>query len=893
MKRLVTLFMIVFLFSLGFSTGFAAENSKYSPMFTILEHMVSDENAPLAEHFDLFNHPLTGELTVAAIVKINDQSRLSELADMGLEVKNSLPSGLSTAWLPLSQYQTIAGSEAIDYVDISAKRHTLMDVSRPEIGIDDVHAGVGLPQAFLGDGVIVGIVDSGLDLNHADFRHPNGTTRVLYLQEACTGQTYTAAQINAGQAVQSDTNGHGTHVTGTAAGNHRAPNNNADYTGIAPAADLIIVKGECGGGFSDSDVINGVDFIFDHAAALDRPAVINMSLGGHFGPHDGTSNYEQALTELTGNGRIIAAAAGNEGATSLHAGYTVDFNGDYSVIEAYGGATVAVVDIWYPDDQVMDFKLSILDGALNVVDQTGWIGPGQNFEATALTGHLVAIDTEETANPNNGDHHALVAIQGNETNPLDNYFWAVGFSAHNAGTTATFDAWLVTGGQFATGVEGLGYVSGDTDKTLGIPASANNIIAVAAYNTKNSWFDAGGNPHVESFILGAKADFSSVGPTRDGRIKPEIAAPGNLIAASLSANASPPSERLAWGGYYYLIEGTSMATPHVTGVIALMLQRNPNLDYASIVSIFDETGRSDSYTQPYGALPNVVWGHGKIDGHAAVAAVSGGGEPVTVFEQGFDGAFPPSGWTLQSQQSGNETWHAGNVTDHHFNQIDPASTASAICGWIAANQNEWIMSPTFNLPSGTAALDFYAGYSTNWLNNATLKLHISTNGGSTWTQLWQAVNDSNPWGWRSFSISLNAYCGLSNLKLGWQYVGNDGDTVGLDGVELVRISSVDIEDDPSLTGNDRFYLFQNHPNPFNPVTTITFTLDSPVPVKLNVYNTAGQLVKTLINDGLPRGIHEVVWDGKNDTGQMVSSGLYFYRLKTDAEAQTKSMILLK
>src|SRR5690606_11469135 len=109
---------------------------------------------------------------------------------------------------------------------------------------------------------------------------------------------------------------------------------------------------------------------------------------------------------------------------------------------------------------------------------------------------------------------------------------------------------------------------------------------------------------------------------------------------------------------------------------------------------------------------------------------------------------------------------------------------SAICPWVAEEQNEWLISPPFNLGNGNASVEFYAVHSTAFLGNATLKLHISMNGGTDWTKLWEAQDDGNGFMWRLINIDLTAYSNKENLKLAWQYVGNDGDLVGIDGLML-------------------------------------------------------------------------------------------------------------
>jgi len=157
-----------------------------------------------------------------------------------------------------------------------------------------------------------------------------------------------------------------------------------------------------------------------------------------------------------------------------------------------------------------------------------------------------------------------------------------------------------------------------------------------------------------------------------------------------------------------------------------------------------------------------------------------------IISEGFDGSFLPSGWTQDIQNTAN-TWVRTNPVENNFNTIEPTSLWSAMVPWVAANQDEWLYSPIIN-PSGMSLveLQFYAGVSGGYLAAATLKCLISTNNGSSWNLLWNAIDhiDSNaPWSWNLVTLDLSSYSGGS-FKIAWQYVGNDGDLAGIDGVEV-------------------------------------------------------------------------------------------------------------
>jgi len=158
------------------------------------------------------------------------------------------------------------------------------------------------------------------------------------------------------------------------------------------------------------------------------------------------------------------------------------------------------------------------------------------------------------------------------------------------------------------------------------------MITVGAYTSKNQWTDSqGANHQIPSFSsIGDIAPFSSLGPTADGRIKPDITAPGNILISSV--NSFDPENQP--GGYSYdrvvsnvgsnnwpygAMEGTSMATPMVTGIIALLLDINPNLSFNDIKQLIQSTAITDNFT---GSVPNNTWGYGKIDALGAAQSTT-------------------------------------------------------------------------------------------------------------------------------------------------------------------------------------------------------------------------------------------------------------------------------
>jgi minor extracellular serine protease Vpr len=872
--------------------------SKISPLADMMLNNILNKESAASLSKVVYNSEEDGVQMISLLVKTQSAEITRQKIDELGGIWGTVSGDIITAQVPVFSVRELAVSPEIIYVDASTISEIKLNTSRTEIRVDQLHNGTGIPRPYKGNGVVVGVLDSGIDWAHPDFINSSGN-RIRYLWDMSGtgnqpsgysyGTEYVKSQLDANQCLENDADdghGHGTHVAGTAAGSGGALIN---YSGIAPESDIIFVKGfRSGPGFASGDVIDGCNYIFQKAQQLNKPAVINLSLGGHYGPHDGTSLYEQALSNLTGSGRIIVAAAGNEGGETIHLSYPVSgtsYESAYETFfELYNNATIVLADMWYSGGNIST-GVAAYTSTGTLIGYTPGVGPGQKFEDLAFTVDnvtygYITIDATGVNNPANGANEVLIAIDSHEgAVNLGNVFWTL-FTFGSG----TFDAWIISGGIFSA-YSSNWVKPGDDQKTIGMPSTAKKVICVGSYITKNSWIDINGSTQYQDCNpIGMISNFSSIGPSRDGRQKPDIVAPGEVIVAAYSSSLTqtPPSYILQ-GGRYQKMQGTSMASPHVTGVVALMLEKNSNLDYNQTITILKNTARKDNFT---GTTPGNTYGFGKIDAYNAFVTTpgGGGGGVQTILQEGFDGSFLPNNWTQQITNA-NKTWAQSNPSENNFNLIDPASQYSALCPWVAENQNEWLISPPFSLGPGNASLEFYAGYSTQWLSYATLKLHISTNGGANWTQIWTADNDGEAWKWRKKTIDLSSYSNTQNTRLGWQYIGNDGDLAAIDGVKLLGYVT-DVEDAFSEVAH--YALEQNYPNPFNPLTKIKFSIAQTKRVKLVIYDVLGREVTRLMDTDLQLGNYEAEFNGEG-----LSSGIYFYKLNAGEYVMVRKMQLLK
>jgi hypothetical protein len=189
------------------------------------------------------------------------------------------------------------------------------------------------------------------------------------------------------------------------------------------------------------------------------------------------------------------------------------------------------------------------------------------------------------------------------------------------------DAWVAVGGQFSSfSKPSDGYLPGDKNMTTLMPATGKNMIAVGAYTTKTGWtdVDGGGRQYNPTPTLGQISGFSSLGPTRDNRVRPIISAPGEGIASALSVDHTESGSRpyFLFGGSYRIMQGTSQAAPHVTGIVALMLQAKRDLTADQAYTILRTKARKDAFT---GTTRNNTYGDGKLDAFAYVKELAGAG----------------------------------------------------------------------------------------------------------------------------------------------------------------------------------------------------------------------------------------------------------------------------
>ncbi|MBC8183765.1 S8 family serine peptidase [candidate division KSB1 bacterium] len=663
MKKLILLILTLSFVTVGFSSNGEKKLDAHLKMVMnerIQKHVSSKKRNLLKK--------AASEKLLNVFIKGDALTIKAEVENAGGFV-NTVTENIVTAQVPRDAIMGIAESNTVMRIKLATPVKRRNNEAVKHVGADKVHAGVSpLNSPYTGENVIVGIIDSGIDWEHEDFRDPQDNTksRVLYIWDQNDSQgnkpadfsyssEWTRTQIedeidgtSAGIVRHKDdleeAGGHGTHVSGTAAGNN----------GLAPGSDIIVV---CLDFESSTGVVDGANYIYQKAAELGRPAVINASLGSHYGPHDGSGAESLALDQLinAAPGRAFCAAAGNEGGDFIHyGGFELGQQESWTYYYGYPfeGDTEAYIDLYMIVDNTDLDKLFLAVG----MDSTGF---NEFIEPESPVN--VAMTNWKTINEiiNNPVYESITYRNGEEAGSL-----MIETSSINANKTEVLimiedfikDANNFTGldlwrlytkgsGKFHVWSEmvmsipqpsmiGLNvdskYRGTDNAYTVGMSGDAKGVITVGASTNRATWMDVNGttqSPQESHVTVGSLADFSSKGPTLDNRIKPEIVAPGHYVASALSSSNTPEDNTVVlMGGKHIVYSGTSMSSPVVTGAVALLLEKNPNFTNAQIRSqLFDYT-LVDNLVQADGSLPNNLWGYGKLDIFSAMTGQETGVE---------------------------------------------------------------------------------------------------------------------------------------------------------------------------------------------------------------------------------------------------------------------------
>jgi hypothetical protein len=756
-------------------------------------------------------------------------------------------------WCPLDSLPSLFRAPGLSRITASGVCRPTLDSTLISIHADGIRSAYPPPYAgHQGESVLIGIVDSGIDAAKEDFWSQVGvstSSRIYRMWDQIIGpyfehpspapwnygSEYTTQQINSvgGATVQKDSTGHGTMVAGIAAGNGRGGTTCRDegtFIGVAPESKLCIVKRAA----SEISVLDAIDYVFSKADSLDCPAVVNLSLTSHVGGHDGDSYFDQFVSEKAGPGRIIVAAAGNDGR---------DYNGIHASVSPHtvnATQTMAFDVIPYTPAapsflQISGWMKRLPDGlpvdsvAISVTTPRGTlVGPFPMYESgggATEDGHVyICIGGACTETGSTSSHQFQIELSELPGTPPREGRWEVHVRTLRSGSGNPIDFYIVQGSFSA------GWIQGESGvRVVGSPATADSVIAVGAYTSKDCWKTSPTTICCESYALtlGQIADFSSRGPRRDDAVKPDLCAPGAMIASVRSAHrVFTKPERIVYGANYVVDAGTSLASPVVAGAAALLLGR-PDSSWATagptrVRQRLVASAQADQFT---GSIPNAAFGHGKLDVADALSPL----QRIQVFHPSRDQIVGPN----------------------------PDSVVFKVAG-------SWADSVVFYL-SADSCLSY--GH-----------------------RIGKAVNVEPGVVHTLAMFSSETLVSPRASVRGFAFAGGSVVAATSEGFFMFT-SPTGVE---SVGGAPlAFKLGPNFPNPFNPSTTIQFQLPNAGRATVSIYSASGRLIRTLADGFYPIGNYHVAWDGTDSRGARQASGIYFVRAVAQGNSSARRICLLR
>lgn len=543
------------------------------------------------------------EKTWELIVRHNGS--LEALRNEGIRV-DELAAGYAVLVVPESRIDQVSAMEQIVYIEKPKRLFFASNMARAASclstiqtssgsGTGGVGAGAGvisgLESGLTGRGVLVAVIDSGIDYFHSDFRNPDGTTRIGLLADQDRDRIYTREEINAALETGSrssalelvpstDPSGHGTAVAAIATGNGRE--GNGVYRGVAYESELMVVK--LGTPLTDSfprttQLMKALDLVVRRARDMNRPLAVNISFGNTYGSHDGTSLLETFINDISNIGRnVIVAGTGNEGTGAGHrAGSLVMGQEENAQLSIAPYETGMGVQLW--KSYVDQFSIRLVTPSGEVIGPIdSRLGPQTlRYGGTRI---LIYYGKPSPFSRAQEVYFDFLPVR----DYLDSGIWTFRLTPERI-VTGRYDMWLPSRGLLNPSTRFLRPVP---ETTLTIPSTAANVISVGAYD--------------DSYR--AYADFSGRGFTRQTQqVKPDLAAPGVDIVTARR------------GGGYEAVTGTSFAAPFVTGSAALLMQwgilqgNDPFLYGEKVKAYFTRGAR---HLPGYDVWPNERLGYGTL-----------------------------------------------------------------------------------------------------------------------------------------------------------------------------------------------------------------------------------------------------------------------------------------
>ena len=852
----------------------------------------------------------------------------AQIEATGARVRSEIPGGIFTVFMPLDAVDAVAALTGVERIEAAGIEQAELDASVPTTNAT-LFRGPGPAFTGLnGAGVIVGNVDTGVDYDRDDYKTAGGLTRFLKIWDQTDGigppaagfgygSDWTAADINALTSRAKDTHGHGSHTMGIMGGDGSqiaagsAPA--FTYAGMAPMADLVAVDASTSGSFSSTGMLDGINYIFQTATAFGKPAVANLSIGGDFGPHDGSSTFEVGVDALVGPGRLVVFSSGNSRGAPIHAETNATAGGANITMTCLNGAVLNrrfQINGWYNSTETVDVTIITPNGT--VVGPVSLGNVNAAYPGTVTLNGAVYIENGVTLSTNGSRQVILDVINQNAATQNLTGTWTFKFTAIALGAAnGEVDLWRNF--QSNSALTATFVLGNDSNAELiNAIGTGMNTIAAASWTSKRFWTDCAGTPNINftgSVNPGNISPFSSMGPTRDNRQKPEIAAPGAAIASVNSgdfASACASPSALLPGLVHVMNQGTSMAAPHVSGAIALFMQKFGYLSVAQARTLLQQRAVVDVFVTALGAPWNKDFGWGKLnigdmsDPLCAVTYPNGGevllvGTGANLTWNASDAYLGVTGVDIEVSYNGGGSWTTlatgvPNTGVYPWIVAGPptATALLRVTAKDAANNQGVDVSDqlwTIDQPVATVVTEFRAepteeGVRLVWafadpasFSRVALERAAASNG--PWSEVGAELSSE---GASTVAVDRSAQAGQTYFyRLAVTYASGGSTTFG----PLSTTAGRPITE---------FALSPIAPNPTEGEAVIEYAVPQRANVTVAMFDLQGRQIATLASGSHPVGRYQVTWSGDVDGGR-AHAGVYFVRMVSDQFTQTRRVVV--
>ena len=609
-------------------------------------------------------------------VKGNTAQIIAEVEKRGGEYRHIFHGFISVA-LESNEIEGFIKLECVKQLSFQYHRPVLLsDSMRAKSNVVPVYNGEApLPNPYRGKDVVIGIIDTGIDFTHPDFIDSLGNTKVMYIWDQTIGsptntpanfsygEEWDSTDINLGVCTHVDPSsyyGHGTNVSAMAASNGNATNS---HYGTAPDANLIVVASNFNSANWLGTIADAVEYIYSKADSMGLPCVINISAGTYGGSHDGLDLDALRIDSLmkAKTGRALVCAAGNAGShAAFHLGYDLSADTSFTwfefnssiVIPGYAPSGCVYFELYADtadfDSALFSFGADLIGtpyqnrGTMQYLSMPGFY---DGSYSTFIDGNGIFVDSITNSL---GQKIADVAIGYYKVNDDETYVMQVIINPDSLHTDyewsflttglGKFDVWSTSNGILGYSdmvdtipnstvlVDSSFYKYPDLLQSIvGSFTCLPDVITVGNYVNLSSYIDVQGNLQTPiGQPSGELYSSSSKGPTRIGVTKPTVVGPGSTTMVAtrmvdLASMLTNQPSKLALDSMHRTANGTSIASPGVAGVVALLFESCLDYDYAHIKSALTNGAKEDNNTGP---TPNNYYGYGKVDAMKSIMQTS-------------------------------------------------------------------------------------------------------------------------------------------------------------------------------------------------------------------------------------------------------------------------------